>query len=693
MTDSSRVPEPLSSASASPEAARVRLFAGPAEKLDALVDELQRLARTGLGPREFQNAVLAQVCGAFGAAAAAVWTLDDAGNLHLSGEFRWEGIPWKGDVAAGQAHDAALFGALRENAPLGLDFPLPAQDDASPTIYLGLFPWSVDAAERGLVELVAVGALGADSRRALLEIGSALAELVAEHRERSALRELRKRETLWRDWEELSLCLHASLKPDEVCQAIAQEGRRFIGCDRASVVLVGRRRPRLGGASGVDVPNPHSEQTQALERLAAAVAAWGQSVVFEGDAGQLPPQVAQPLETLVELSHARAVAVVPLSRVPSAESTSEERPGGDASPSEPLGAMVLEHYSSSIFDDAALRRIAAVGRQAEAALTNAISVEDRPLAGISRGLAGLGWLTEARQLPRTVWILGTIASVSAALIFVPAELKIEARGEMQPSLRREIFAPADGIVLSVGVVEGEQVAAGQRLLTLTSPVLEAERSKLAGEIATAEKRLTAVRTLRLTLEADRQESRDRALQLTAEEEEVKQSLVNLQEQLDAVRRQLAELEVASPLPGQITTWEPRRLLDARPVQRGQRLLTVADTAGPWVLELQVPDDQIGHVRAAQAAAKEPGTDATIEFVAAGAPGAFHTAKIREIGLRSETSPQGESNVRVTADFDRGQVGELHPGATVVAQIQCGRRALGYVWFHRLFEALQRFLWL
>ena len=51
----------------------------------------------------------------------------------------------------------------------------------------------------------------------------------------------------------------------------------------------------------------------------------------------------------------------------------------------------------------------------------------------------------------------------------------------------------------------------------------------------------------------------------------------------------------SPLTGAVVTWNVRQLLEARPVQKGQALMQVADLTGPWVLEIEVPDDRIGHV--------------------------------------------------------------------------------------------------
>ena len=41
------------------------------------------------------------------------------------------------------------------------------------------------------------------------------------------------------------------------------------------------------------------------------------------------------------------------------------------------------------------------------------------------------------------------------------------------------------------------------------------------------------------------------------------------------------------------------MLIDRPVERGQRLLEIADTDGPWQVELRMPEDHMGHVVRAQ----------------------------------------------------------------------------------------------
>ena len=65
-----------------------------------------------------------------------------------------------------------------------------------------------------------------------------------------------------------------------------------------------------------------------------------------------------------------------------------------------------------------------------------------------------------------------------------------------------------------------------------------------------------------------------------------------------VRKQQQALTIGSPLKGTIITWDAERELLGRPVKRGDTLITVADTSGPWQLLLDVPEANAGHMLSA-----------------------------------------------------------------------------------------------
>jgi hypothetical protein len=119
------------------------------------------------------------------------------------------------------------------------------------------------------------------------------------------------------------------------------------------------------------------------------------------------------------------------------------------------------------------------------------------------------------------------------------------------------------------------------------------------------------------------------------------------------------------------------------------LLTVADLAGPWVLELRVPDRRMGHVAAAQ---RELGDDLEVSYICETAPTVVHRGQIVRVSLAADADPHDLATVQATTAVDRASLPDARPGAVVQARIHCGRRPVGYVWFHELWEAAQRWWW-
>jgi hypothetical protein len=119
---------------------------------------------------------------------------------------------------------------------------------------------------------------------------------------------------------------------------------------------------------------------------------------------------------------------------------------------------------------------------------------------------------------------------------------------------------------------------------------------------------------------------------------------------------------------------------------------VADLTGPWVVEVRMPDDRVGHVLTFEEQQRAKGDDSPLaaSFKVANEPESKHTGTVKRIALTTETDKTAGATVLVTVDFDRATIPatELRPGAEVIAKIHCGRRSLGYVWLHQLWETIE-----
>jgi hypothetical protein len=70
------------------------------------------------------------------------------------------------------------------------------------------------------------------------------------------------------------------------------------------------------------------------------------------------------------------------------------------------------------------------------------------------------------------------------------------------------------------------------------------------------------------------------------------------------------------------------------------------------------------------------------------PGVTYAGHLRELGTATEVDDSGRPTLFALVDLPAASVPQPRPGATVIAKIHCGRRALGYVWLRQIFEAIQ-----
>jgi hypothetical protein len=112
----------------------------------------------------------------------------------------------------------------------------------------------------------------------------------------------------------------------------------------------------------------------------------------------------------------------------------------------------------------------------------------------------------------------------------------------------------------------------------------------------------------------------------------------------------------------------------------------------WQLELAVADDRIGHVLAAQATEETKALPVSFRLHSADTSYSGH---IEKIGMTAAVDAKDAAAVHPTIDvvvaFDKQELTEaaqrdLRPGVTARAEIDCGRRSLGYVWLHDMWDA-------
>jgi multidrug efflux pump subunit AcrA (membrane-fusion protein) len=651
------------------------------QNLDDLVDEIASLVHSNLGPREFRRRLLDRTVRALAAVGGTIWARGADGQFSLVCQIQTDREAWDRGSDDERRHARLLAHVADTRLALSLPprsgSPGDAATDNPSSLLLLVSPVVSDDITRAVVEIYQRPSELPTAPEGYLRFLAAVCELAADYDRQRQFEDLRERANAGSQFERFSHAVHGSLDVRRVTYTIANDGRALVGCDRASVAVVRGRRCRLASVSGVDTLNSRAASVRRLEQLIAAVVAIDEPLAYPEDVGRLPPQIEQALQAHIDESHACQLVVVPL----------HAPDDGTADDTEPvvIGALVCEYFTPPATSAGVRQKTVVVATQAAIALANALEYESLPAARLWRGLRGTRLLVGRRQLPKTLLAAAALAAVLAALVLVPVELTVEGRGELVPERRRDVFASVDGIVADIRVAHGDTVAKGQTLVVLRRPQLEFERTRVMGELQTARKRLAALAASRFGGAAASAEARDQYHQRSADEEEVKELLKSLGEQMEVLDRQEAELSIVSPIAGQVLTWDVAQSLESRPVQRGQLLLSVGDADGPWELEMRVDDDRIGHVLDARQA---PADELDVSFLLAMTPDQTYQARVRDVAMTTDVLNNAGPQVLVTATVDRDTLPRLRPGASVVARIHCGRRSLGYVWLHDLWDAVR-----
>jgi multidrug efflux pump subunit AcrA (membrane-fusion protein) len=277
-----------------------------------------------------------------------------------------------------------------------------------------------------------------------------------------------------------------------------------------------------------------------------------------------------------------------------------------------------------------------------------------------------------------------------ALVFVPWEYRVEARGRLFPNEKRTVFAPWDGTVVSVMVQGGQRVRAGQPLLRLRNDDLHAELLTRQNELN--EKRKAVVSRRAQIDEAVRIDDRKDAIRLRGQVAETMIEIDGLIEQIEILNERKEQLSVRAPQAGIVVTFqgELEQLTD-RPVGRGEVLLEIMEDTGDWHLELEVDDRRMGHILEAQQALGQ--TNLSVEFIAATSPEQTYRGTLQMLGTRTETSAEEGNVVPIVVSVDAKAIRHRRVGAEVRAKIDCGECSLGYVLFGDVIETVRRFFWM
>lgn len=678
-----------------------RLIQQTKQQIRMLVNEIAQLAQSDVSVEDFYDEFLPRVVSALASVGGAVWTLEETGNLQLQYQINLQSSGLVEDPDLQHRH-ALLLKKVIDNDVATLVPPQSGSSDdeesGNPSDHLLILaPIKVDQESYGIVEIFQRPNGGPTTQRGYLRFLVQMCELASDFFKNRRLRLFQERQHLWERLEQFLQSIHKSLDLCETIYTIANEARELIEVDRVSVALLRGHRCDVEAVSGLDSVDRRADAIKLLGRLATVVVAADEPLWFNGVATRLPPQIEKTLHEYVDQAHSKLLAVIPLRAAGGVDEAGQKTEGTM------LGALIVEQLKQSRPSEGLTRRTDVVAEHAASAMSNSADHSRLFMLPIWRALGKWHWAIRTQSVPKTLFIAACFFGLIASLVFVQHDFTLPAAGKIQPVNRGDVFAPMEGTVTQVHAKHGQDVVNGQLLLEMRNADLDLQYTKLLGEYESAIKRISNMQRMRLENNLS-SEQQDR---LSGDLAELREAADNLDAQLKLLDIKKQKLLVASPRNGHVVTWKVVDKLLHRPVTRGQVLMTVVDAKDEWELELYASERHMGYILAAEKAARAEAAAASGNFEVSAAEGngkdAFvglpvtfmlfshpqesFSGRIVEIH-RTAHVHQGHGNsvlLRVAVDPDK--IPDLRSETTVQAKVQCGRRSVGYVWFHELIETV------
>jgi len=482
--------------------------------------------------------------------------------------------------------------------------------------------------------------------------------------------------------------VHESLDLRETAYAVANEGRRLIGCDRVSVAIMRGRKCLVDAVSGQDAIEDRSNIVNLLSQVATRVVATGEPLWYEGSTEDLPPQIEKAIDAYVDESYSKMIAVLPLRRPKTPDQAARDASEGTVErdnhhTGEVIGALIVEQIESKLPRAVMIPRVDLVYEHSSRAIANSMEHTNLFLMPVWRALGRLSWIVRARTLPKTLAVAGLILLILAILIFGKRDFYLKAKGSLQPVEVAEVFVGQPGAVIERLVEDQQMVEKDQLLVRLRNTDLDVQLEDVLGQLQSTSQQLISARETRVL--QGKLLSEEEAIRLDGQIAEMGVRLESLGRQHDLLSEKTKQLEIRAPIAGKVMlAWDVEKSLMNRTVDVGQVLMSIADLTGEWEVELYMPERRMGHIDTA----RKDGFGSKVEYILATDPKTDRVGEVKHVQKITQMHEEEGHSVQIRVRIEQSEISNPRPGTTVTGKIYCGRRAIGYTWFHEAVEWAQ-----
>ncbi len=381
-----------------------------------LVAEIADLAESDIQPAEFYVEFLNRAVAAVAASGGAFWMLDGRGSLKLQHqlEFRLTGLL---DGRANTAPHDALLGCMIQASqpqiiPPGATIEgFPNAGNSTPFALI-VAPLTVDKQVVGLIEILMDATRRAATQKSTLRFVGDLCDLAGNYLKNRQMRQMMSQQRLWNQLEGFTHQIHGSLDLKETAYAVANDGKRLVGCDRLSVALKIGGRVMVEAVSGQEVVEQRANLIRELTRLCKVVLRSGEDLVYTGNTEGFSPDIRDALELYVDESGSKVVIITLLHKPETdLDNKNKERV--------PFGCLIAEQIGDEMAPTDVHARTEVVSRHASTALWNAQEHDKIFLLPMLKAMGSPWRFFRGRTLAKIVAVLLAIVGVIAILAFVP----------------------------------------------------------------------------------------------------------------------------------------------------------------------------------------------------------------------------------------------------------------------------------
>jgi hypothetical protein len=447
-----------------------------------------------------------------------------------------------------------------------------------------------------------------------------------------------------------------------------------------------------------------------MQTLFDAVQNWGEKLVFKGEKDEsLPPKVLAALDDYLAESQPKLLVVQPVK---------DEREKNEKKPARSV--LMLEMFNPPENAEPIISRLDVVGKHAASALYNAAELKKVPFKPlwwpVMRLQEGLGGKAK-------FFLYGGLALATLLLllmIFVPAPLKMEAKGQIEPVETGYVYAPFEGSITELRFKPGDKVDVNAEIAMLVSDQLGDKYRQALMEMLSKQASIDAMET---APSSDKMTENERA-QIKRQLDSDK-AFVKAQNEILVGMRRLYNLDPARAANGIFTANAPKldrskvpagakwTLLNAenrdqllgRTIRRHEPIQRLGYVEGQWHVTLKIPQRNMGQVLNAFAKKDLHKLDndgkayLDVDLLLTSESDKKYFGRMYQDKISAEAVPNKDDHnenepvviayVKINLeDFPEDRKIARHlfvTGQEVHVKIRCGDHALGYSLFHGVWE--------